>query len=179
MVGTYITLDNVRILRELNESEKEHKDSVVSPVIDAKNWPKTMEIFEEYLRGYIVVKGVPISYVVRFKEAVAPSLDEPEMSFLSFKDDMVAHAPIIEGALSTVTSKTFIMKFWGLIYVITRDLYFWTYVKSSQRTREGRKFYRDLWDHFLVPDNVDNMSSEVERLLIATHYSGERKQFNF
>ena len=44
-VTTNITLDNVRLLRELKESEKEHKDPVVSPVIDANNCPKTMESF--------------------------------------------------------------------------------------------------------------------------------------
>ena len=54
-----------------------------SPVIDAKNWSKTMEVLEEYLRGNIGVKGVLISYVVRSKEAVASSLDEPETSFSS------------------------------------------------------------------------------------------------
>ena len=44
-VSNYITLDNVRLLRELKESKNEHKDHVVSLVIDAKNWPKTMESF--------------------------------------------------------------------------------------------------------------------------------------
>ena len=46
-VATDITLDNVRLVRELKENEREHTDSLVSPVIDAKNWPKTIEILEE------------------------------------------------------------------------------------------------------------------------------------
>ena len=29
------------------------------------------------------------------------------------------------------------------------------------------------------PNNLDNMVNEAERILVATHYSGERKQFNF
>ena len=36
-----------------------------------------------------------------------------------------------------------------------------------------------MWYHFLGPDNVGNMASAAERLLVATHYSGERKRFNF
>ena len=36
-VETDITLDNVRLLGKLNVSKKEHKDPVVSPLIDAKN----------------------------------------------------------------------------------------------------------------------------------------------
>ena len=177
--ATDIALDNVRLLRKLKESEKEHTDPLVSPVVDTKNWPKTMESFDEYLRGYIGVKGVPLSYVVRSEEAVAPSLDEPETSFLSAEEEMVARVPIIEGGLKTVTFKTYMKKVCGLIFVIKIDLDCWTYVKSDQRTRYGRKAYRDLWDHFFGPDNVDNMASEAKRLLVATHYCGERKRFNF
>ena len=88
-------------------------------------------------------------------------------------------APILGGGLRNVTFKIDMMKVWGLISVITRDLHFWTYVKSAQRKRDGRKSYRDLSDHFLGPDNVDNMASDAERLLVVMHYSGERKWFNF
>ena len=121
-VETKKTFDNVRFLSELKDREKEHKDPVVSLVIDANNWPKTMESLEEYLRGHIGVKGVPLSYVVRAKEAVAPSLDEPETRFLSSKDNMVACAQILEGGLRTVTFKKDMVKVWGMIDVIMRDL---------------------------------------------------------
>ena len=50
-VATDITLDNVRLLRELKESEKEHKDPVVSPVIDANNLPKTWRVWRSTLGG--------------------------------------------------------------------------------------------------------------------------------
>ena len=53
------------LLRELKERKKEHKDNVVSLVIDTKNWPKTMESFEDFIRGNIGVKGISLSYVVR------------------------------------------------------------------------------------------------------------------
>ena len=128
-----------------------------------------MESLDDCLRGNIGIKWVPLNYVMRSEKTVAPSLDESETSFLSAEYEMVAHTPIIEGGLRTVTFKTDTMKVWGMIYVITRDLDCWTYVKSSQRTRDGRKSYRDLWDHFLGPDNVDNMANEDERLLVATH----------
>ena len=45
-VSTDILLDNVGLLRALKESEKEHTDNLISPVIDANNFPKTMEILE-------------------------------------------------------------------------------------------------------------------------------------
>ena len=63
--------------------------------------------------------------------------------------------------------------------MIKRYIYCWTYTKSYQRKIDGRKSYRNLWDHFLRLDNVDNMTSEAERLFVATHYSGERNWFKF
>ena len=71
------------------------------------------------------------------------------------------------------------MKVLGMISEITRDLDCWNYVKSPQRTRDGRKAYCDMWDNLLGPYIVDNIASEAERLLVATHYSGEHKRFNF
>ena len=65
------TFDNVRLLRNLKEREKKHKDPVVSPFIDANNWPKTMESLEDYLRGNIGVIGVLLSYVMIFKEGLS------------------------------------------------------------------------------------------------------------
>ena len=120
-----------------------------------------------------------IYYVVRSEEAVAPILDEPETTLLSAEDEMVARVPILEGGTRTVNFKTDMMKVWRLISMITRDLDFWTYVNSSQRKIYRRKAYRDLWDHLLGTDNVDNMVSDAKRLLVATHYSSERKRFNF
>ena len=49
-------------------------------------------------------------------------MDEPETSFLSAEDEMVARAPILEGGLRNVTFNTDMMKVWGLISMITRDL---------------------------------------------------------
>ena len=63
-VATGVTLDNVRLLREIKDIKKELTDPLVYPVIDANNCPKTMESLEEYLRGDIGVKGVPLYYVV-------------------------------------------------------------------------------------------------------------------
>ena len=60
-VATNITLDNVRLLRELKESKKEHTYILISPVSDAKNCPKTMDILKEYLIEHIGVKWVPLS----------------------------------------------------------------------------------------------------------------------
>ena len=113
------------------------------------------------------------------KEAVVPLLGVPVMSFSPAEYEMVARVPIIEGGLRTLTFKTDIIKVWGMISAITIDLDCWTYVKSVHSKRDVRKACRDLWDHFLGTDNVYNMANEAERLLVATHYSGENNSFNF
>ena len=87
-------------------------------------------------------------------------MDEPEISFPSAEYEMVARAPILEGGLRTATFKIDMMKVWGLISAIKRDLDSWIYVNSAQRKRDVRKACRDLWDHFLGADNLDNMASE-------------------
>ena len=111
---------------------------MVSLVIDAKTWPKTMDSLEDYRKGHIGVKRLPLSYVVRSEETMAPSLDEPEMRFSSAGDEIVVCAQIIEGGLRTVTFKIDMMKVWGLISVITRDLYCWTYVSPEEKEwKEG------------------------------------------
>ena len=74
--------------------------------------------------------------MVRSKEAVDPSLDEPETSFSSAEDEMVARAKILEGGLRTVTFKTDMMKVWGMIYVVTRDLDCWTNISSRPRGQD-------------------------------------------
>ena len=82
--------------------------------------------------------------MVRANAVVTPSLDEPVASFSSAEYEMVARAPILEGGLRTATFKTDMMKDWGMISAITRDLDCWTYVKAAQNTRDGSKSYRDL-----------------------------------
>ena len=56
-VATDITLDNMRILCELKEREKERKDHMVSPVIDAKNWPNPWRVWRSTLGGILELKG--------------------------------------------------------------------------------------------------------------------------
>ena len=95
------------------------------------------------------------------EESVAPILDEPEMSLSSAKDDMIVHVPVI--------FKADMMKVWGLISVIPRDIDCWTYVKSAQWKIYGRNSYHNLWDNLLGPENVDNMERKSKRLLVPTH----------
>jgi hypothetical protein len=57
------------------------------------------------------------------------------------------------------------MEVWSYMVNITLAHYFWTCFKPAQCTKDGRRAFLLLWDHFIGPNNVDNMASEVEAKL--------------
>jgi hypothetical protein len=59
-----ITSTNVCKLIKQHDTEKNHTNPDTLPAIDSKDWPKTMEAVEEYLRQFCEVNDVPLSYVV-------------------------------------------------------------------------------------------------------------------
>ena len=64
-----ITLQNVRALRDLKRQEEDHEDvEVPENLINARNWPKTVEGIREYFRGCLGVTKIPLAYVIREKE---------------------------------------------------------------------------------------------------------------
>jgi hypothetical protein len=62
---------------------------------------------------------------------------------------------------------------------ITRAHDCWTYVKPAQRTKYGRHAFLLLWNHFLGPNNIDNMASDAEAKLGSVSYTGERKKWTW
>ena len=45
--------------------------------------------------------------------------------------------------------------------------------------QDGRKSFKGLHDHYLGPNNVDNLDNMAERKLTTTTYNGEQKRWNF
>jgi hypothetical protein len=161
-----VTLENIRSIRELRDYEGTWKASNDTPVINAKDWPKTMEAIHGYLRSYLGDKMIPLAYVVRKDEAV-PTV-EPEGGYTTVQDEMIARAPHFRISATGVRNPdpTFLVnrqKVWEIIAHITRENSCWTYVKDAQRTRDGRKAYLLLWTHYLGPNNVDNMATQAEQ----------------
>ena len=90
-----ITLASVRELRPYREWEENHKD-VEAPEINAKDWPRTIEAIEEYLRGCLGVQKTPLAYVIRDDIAI-PAVD-PAGGYPSRQDELIARAPIQDNA---------------------------------------------------------------------------------
>ena len=70
-------------------------------------------------------------------------------------------------------------KVYEIIAKMTRDHSCWTYVKPAQKTRDGRMAFMGLYQHFLGPNNVDNMATMAEDKLKTTVYNGEQHRWDF
>ena len=177
-----ITLDTVRELRDHRSWELEHED-VDPPEINTKNWPATIEAIEEYLRGCLGSSGIPLSYVVR-EEIAIPAADPPG-GYPSLQDELVARAPILDptpGAAADARTRQYLTdngKVWELLSAITRDQDCWTYVRPSQRFRDGRGAFIGLKQHYLGANSVDNQASRAESKLNTLSYTGEKRRWNF
>jgi hypothetical protein len=179
-----ITLAVIRTIRELREFESTYKAPTGDlPVINTKDWPKTMEAIEEYLRSVLGERKIPLAYVVRKDDAI-PTGDDPSTSYPTIQDEMIARAPhfSISEDGTKVMDPVFLVnreKVWDIISRITREHSSWTYVKPAQRTRDGRLAYQHLYLHFLGPNNVDNMATQAEDKLKSTVYNGEQRRWDF
>ena len=174
-----VTLQNVRGYQNHKKWEEDH-DDVEAPEINAKDWPRTMDALEEYLRGCLGVTKIPLAYVVREEEAV-PAAD-PAGGYTSLQDELIARAPFRETAAPNDYTATYLAdrsRVWELISDITREHDCWTYVRPAQRTRDGRMAFTGLKQHYLGANMVDNMSARLEHKLQTTTYTGEKRRWNF
>ena len=92
---------------------------------------------------------------------------------------MIARAPHLVDGDQTETFKADNVLVWEKISSFTREEECWTYVKPAQRSRNGRLAFQNLYNHYLGPNNVNNMATEAETRLQSVTYSGEKKRWNF
>ena len=73
---------------------------------------------------------------------------------------MIARAPheITPGVILP-TYPVYRLKVLELISEITRGLECWSYVKTDQRTQNGRLAFQNLYKHYLGTSNVDDMEN--------------------
>ena len=86
-----VTLASIRSLAALRKADLAYKDTSKVPTIDAKDWPKTIEAIETYLRSRLGQKEIPLAYVVR-RDITIPEAD-PSTNYRSRHAEMICHAP--------------------------------------------------------------------------------------
>jgi hypothetical protein len=180
LLPTDITLVSVRGLRSLKEHEDNHEQPEETLVLNEKDMAKTMDSIDSLLRSYLGEKKVPLAYVIRDNEDPEPSADDPPANYATIEDEMISRSPHRDG--NGVIEPTFAAdnrKVWEILESICRETNAWTWIKSFNRTKNGRAAYLALYQHYLGASNADNVQSRAENKLQNTFYTGERRRFTF
>jgi hypothetical protein len=149
---TSVSLKIVRLLRSTKEYEETFKVTAEQPVINEKEWPRTMEAIRKFFGSVLWETGVPLAYVVRENVEIPTGTDSSE-GYIGVVEKMITRAPHGNQAYANDS-----LELWSYMANITRAHDCWTYVKPAQRTKYGRRAFLLLWNHFLGPNNVDNMA---------------------
>ena len=194
-----VTLPAVKSLKAQELLERNHKDPVTVPGIDFKNWPKTMDAIEQWIKGHRGVDGSLLGYVTRkavnlFPEAAAtdPAMGDANSTYMSHDDEVVARHQIIDqvAAMRTLAqhekSGPFVEEFvsdrkkvWDLLCSLLDLTDAVTVIKPFKAKCDGRGAFLAVWDHYLGPNNVDHMANEAEKTLSSSRYHTEGQTFNF
>ena len=68
---TYVEFSKVRAIFHQQDMEESYKEPEVVPTVDTRDWPKTLEKVEEYIRIFLGVNTQPFSYRLR-EDLIAP-----------------------------------------------------------------------------------------------------------
>jgi hypothetical protein len=148
------------------------KKTADEPVINEKDWPRTLEKIGEYLASQYGVAGATLDYGVRPDIEVEPEAEDPAEGYETVDQEMTARSP--HKGRSFVNDRR---KFWDIMSNICGKHSCFVYIKPDLRTRNGRDAYMLLCDHFLGPNNVGNMARAAENKLTGALYNGEKKRF--
>ena len=147
-----------------------------------------MEISQELLTRLMNIfnnsfsmTNIPLAYIMR--EHVKP-MEGKEDNWDDPLDQMVDQAPhfIPQVGANPTRHPTFIMDnktVFDKMAEMTRNYACWSYVKSFLRSRNGQAAYIMFHNHYLGPNNVENMAALAEQKLNTMTYKGEghRKDF--
>jgi hypothetical protein len=175
-----ITSIGVRALKDLKIAEEDHVNPTDKPVIKDDNWPRTIDDMEEYLRNHLGQMKIPLAYIVRKEETVAPSATDPPANYSIAQDELIARAPHRDVAGNhTELYNNDNHRVWTLLVELTRNHSCWTYIKGFARSRDGRSAFLKLREHYLGINNVNNMASKAEKTIAKLVYTKEGKRWNF
>ena len=179
-----ITIPTVRSLLAYREWEKEHEDPL-APELTFKNWSRTIETLIDYLSQCLGTTKIPLAYVIRDEPVVSPEATDPETNYTTVQEQLIARAPhhnvnvppvpiVYEQEYRDDNAAVF-----DKLAALTRDKDCWTYVQKAAKSRDGRKAFLALKDHYLGKNNVDNQATIAEGKLRDTTYNGEQRRWNF
>jgi hypothetical protein len=106
--------------------------------------------------------------VIREVVAVPDAANDPPENYSSHNHEMIARAPHNTNAFREDREKVF-----QLLVDICRNDLSYTVLERAVSTRNGRRAYELLYDHYLGPSAVDHLVASAESKLQSLTYSGK------
>jgi hypothetical protein len=166
-VANAINLVLVRSYRDQQRHEVGFNKTTEEPVINEKDWPRTMKKIREYLASQYGLIGARLDYVVHPDIEFKPEAEDPTEVYETVDQDMTARAPH-----KVRYSMNYRRKVWDIMSNMCGKHSCFVYIKCSLRTKNGSDAYTLMFNHFLGPNNVGNMASAVETKVTGTLYKG-------
>jgi hypothetical protein len=169
-----ITLATVRAMKPLIDHEKDHTNpDEPRKLDDTKKMVAFLETFQGFLSRTHGETHVPLSYVIREISEPPDEFFDPHTNYASVEDEMISRAPHT-GPIWVADNK----KVWELIRAYLHETDFYVFIKSHNRTKNGRAAFVALQATVLGSSRIDNMKTTAERTLRDTYYTGERRRFD-
>jgi hypothetical protein len=130
-----VAIPVVRSLLSTKEYEENAKVTAEQLVINEKDWPSTMEAIGEFFGFVLGETGVPFAYVVREKVEIPPGT-YPSEGYIAVADAMIARA--LNGNQAYADDS---VEVWSYMTNITRSHDCWTYPRSAQGNKDGRRAF--------------------------------------
>ena len=130
------------------------------------------------------MNGASMSYMVRKNLVPMAGVDNPSNGYDTINEDIIERALIVVAGIIGTTAAlesngTFTASYLtdratvrAKLSAIFEDSDAWTYFRVGRRQHNGRNGYLTLRDHYLGPNNADDMASAAEKILQNTVYHG-------
>ena len=181
--------DNEAGIRGISEMRLEEKSHVNAPIpstpsdlIDEKNWTKTIESLNDFLRSQLGSTGLPLAWCVRPSEEVSedPIPNQADHGWTNREQEMIHRAsirmPEDQGGGYSAAFQTDNKKVWQVLRDLMRKLPCYTQIQPSSRTENGRAAYLALVRHYLGSRHTRSLANEAESKLNSATYENETKR---
>ena len=170
--------------REEMAAFKDPKSGEPEAMTISKNWVKGFEILEQWIGNHVDdVTNMPLAFVIREKDE--DRSDYNPSNYQGLADEFAKRTPLTnEGSSNrTVTYRNWTVrcqnKVWRLLYSVFKDHAAFQYMKPYKRAQDGRAAFLALKSHYLGPNNVNNMATDLETQFEGLTYNQETRRWNF
>ena len=158
---------------------KDPKEGKPEAAVIAKNWVKGFEMLDQWIGSHVdSVTNLPLAFMIREEQPDRSRYDSSR--YVSLADELAKRCEVWDVArVLKPWSTRCSSKVWDLLYSIFQDHAAYQYMKPFKRARDGRGAYFALRDHYLGPNNVNNMATDLESQFESLSYTQETRRWNF